>query len=116
MQAEVHAIASWEQPAESPTALESGPVRPLEVFPDRYRVTRERKASILTCTEAPTLRVHIERGLSITAAEEDHFAHFPRQILPWRFERKPHIPGKGFQHPHSPRRPRRPRPGRKSSS
>jgi hypothetical protein len=73
MQAEAHAIESWQKPAGSPPAPDAEPVRALQVFPDRYRVKRDRKASILTCTEAPTLRVHIERGLSITATEARNF-------------------------------------------
>jgi membrane protease YdiL (CAAX protease family) len=48
-------------------------VKPIRIYPDRYRVEAGRRGGVLTCTESPTLRVHIERGLSITAAEARTF-------------------------------------------
>ena len=47
--------------------------QPIRIFPDRYRVESGRRGGVLTCTEAPTLRVHVERGLSVTAAEARTF-------------------------------------------
>ena len=48
-------------------------LQPLVFFPDRYRVKMGRRASILTCTEAPTIRVHLESGFSVGAAEARGF-------------------------------------------
>ncbi len=36
-------------------------------LPDRYRI-REEEGRVLTCLEAPTLRVRVERGLSVSAS------------------------------------------------
>ena len=56
---------------------ELGPVqtgtRPVRIYPDRYRAETARHGAIITCTEAPTIRVHLERGLSVTAAEARGF-------------------------------------------
>jgi len=45
------------------------PPASLSRMPDRYKVSPERRSSILTCTEAPTIQVHLERGFTVTAAE-----------------------------------------------
>ena len=47
--------------------------RPVRIYPDRYKVTSGRRGGVVTCSEAPTVRVHIERGLSVTAAEARSF-------------------------------------------
>jgi hypothetical protein len=43
-------------------------------FPDRYVVESGKRASILKCGEAPTIRVHLEAGFSLTASEARAFA------------------------------------------
>ena len=45
------------------------PAASVSRLPDRYKARPERRGSILTCTEAPTIRVHLERGFTVTAAE-----------------------------------------------
>jgi len=72
MHAEARATPRWEPAGPTPEPA-ARLVRPVQPFPDRYRVQAEGRASILTCTEAPTIRVHLERGLSITATEARSF-------------------------------------------
>ncbi len=38
-------------------------------FPNRYRVEKGRRASRLFCSEAPTIAIHLQRGLTFTANE-----------------------------------------------
>jgi hypothetical protein len=45
------------------------PAASVSRLPERYKARPERRGSILTCTEAPTIRVHLERGFTVTAAE-----------------------------------------------
>jgi len=39
----------------------------IPMVPDRYRIRQDGKARILTCVEAPTIRIRAERGLTISA-------------------------------------------------
>jgi len=41
---------------------------PTTSLPDRYVIKEQAKAHVLTCTEAPTLAVRLERGHTVTAA------------------------------------------------
>lgn len=50
------------------------PIHPLASFPDRYVVEPGKRVSILKCREAPTIRVHLESGFSLTASEARAFA------------------------------------------
>jgi hypothetical protein len=49
------------------------------VLPSRYRIEQRGRACILRCSEAPTLAVHLERGLSFTASEA--LQHAPGAIF-----------------------------------
>src|SRR2546422_3724966 len=37
-------------------------------LPDRYRVKRDDTGAVLTCVEAPTVSVRVQRGFTVTAA------------------------------------------------
>jgi hypothetical protein len=54
----------------APRDAAAGLAGPLEAVrgPGRYRIREDPDGRVLVCSEAPTLRVRIERGLSVTAA------------------------------------------------
>lgn len=69
-------IGTGDHPAAEETSATSGRLdaEPYAIgLPDRYSIKEQDRQSILTCTEAPTLMVKVERGYSVTAAAARKF-------------------------------------------
>jgi hypothetical protein len=60
-------VRSRLRPAAEPDRRVRRPVP--ELVPDRYRIKRDARGDVLTCIEAPTLRVRVRRGFTVTATE-----------------------------------------------
>ena len=59
----------WKLGIKSPPSVSSPERSKISAVPNRYRIRNDGQGMVLTCVEAPTLTVRVERGLAISAKQ-----------------------------------------------